>query len=145
MTRDERTPRSFVESDLEAFRSTLEDPAAFRSELRALLAAEAAARGRAVRRRAPIRRRRPAVASAVAAVGLLAGLAVALLPGSSALRPPPRHQPRQFSARPRRPHRRPASSGTTSTTSRFRHPSPAPAPSTYGSTAAPSPSGRPRP
>jgi hypothetical protein len=86
MTPDEHAPRSLVESDLEAFRSTLEDPAAFRTELRALLAAEGAARRRAAPRRARTRRRGPA-AIALAAVGLLAVLAVALLSGSSALRP----------------------------------------------------------
>jgi len=89
MTPDERTPRSLVESDLEAFRSTLDDPAAFRTELLALLAAEAAARGRAVPGRAPIRRRRRAAAVVVVAAGLLAGVAVALLSGSSPLRPAP--------------------------------------------------------
>jgi hypothetical protein len=142
MTPDERTSRSLVESDLDAFRSTLDDPAAFRSELRALLAAEAAARGRALPRRQPTWRGRPA-AIAVAAVGLLAVVAVALLSGSSAL--PARRRLRRFSARRQRPRRRAASSVTTSMTSRFRRPSPARGPSTCGSTAAPGRSGRPRP
>jgi hypothetical protein len=88
MTPDDRTARSLVESDLEAFGSTLDDPAAFRADLRALLAADAAARGRAVPRRAWISRGRRA-AVAVAAVGLLAGVAVAVLSGSSPLRPAP--------------------------------------------------------
>jgi hypothetical protein len=89
MAPDERAPRSLVESDLESFRSTLENPAAFRAELRALLAVQAAASGRAPRRRAPIWRSRPARAIALAAVALAAGLVVALLTGSSALRPGP--------------------------------------------------------
>jgi hypothetical protein len=89
MTPDERKPLSLVESDLDAFRSTLDDPAAFRAELRALLAAEAAARRRAAPRRAGIWRRRPVAAVGVAAAGLLAGVAIAVLSGSSALRPAP--------------------------------------------------------